>query len=186
MSDFDDLYPGHRSIRLKDYDYSSSGFYFVTICSDKKRCVFGRSTGPRIQLAPLGQIVQSCWIAIPQHFPGVLLHDFVIMPNHFHGMIEIVCQAGAQHAAPLQAGGTESNEILRVKPSSLSAIVRSLKAAVSKRAREEIRWRGTVWQRNYYERILRNATEIADAGAYIVENPRNWAYDLDNPERAEL
>ena len=109
------------------------------------------------------------WVAIPSHFVQTRLHAFVLMPNYVHGIIEIVPQAGAHRNSP---------QVIEDKPKvargSLGAIVRSFKAAVSKRAREELRWTGEVWQRNYFERVLRDEQEFADASAYIKGNIKRW------------
>jgi REP-associated tyrosine transposase len=179
------LHPGHRSIRLQDYDYSAPGSYFVTICAHEKRCIFGRISGPGVELNAPGRIVRECWIAIPLHFARVNVHAFVIMTNHMHGIIEIGCQAGAQHAAPLRdIRPAEGRQKLR--PGALSAIVRSFKGAVTRKAREELGCKGEIWQRNYFERIVRDGQEFADASAYIVENPRKWEWDRENPEGAKF
>jgi len=182
MSDWfidEDLHPGHHSIRLKAHDYAGGGFYFVTICAHEKKCMFGRIVTREMQLTPLGQIVRECWIRIPEHFPRVHLHGYVLMPNHLHGIVEIGCQPGRSSAAPLRAAQP------RVIPGSLGAVVRSFKAAVSKRASQELSWEGEVWQRNYFERALRDGKEHADARRYIGENILKWELDLENPERRE-
>jgi len=89
--------------RLKRRDYSSPGLYFVTICSDFKRCIFGDVEDEKVQLSTLGRIVQESWMAIPSHFARVQLHAWMVMPNHVHGILEIVqALVVAQHAAPLQ------------------------------------------------------------------------------------
>ncbi len=173
----DDLHPGHHSIRLKGHDYADGGFYFVTICADARRCIFGHIDSAAMRLTPVGYIVRECWTVIPSHFPRVSLHGFVVMPNHLHGIIEIGCQLGRSNAAPLQDGQ------LRVIAGSLGAVVRSFKAAVTQRARRELRWDGEIWQRNYFERGLRDGKEHADAVRYIGENILNWETDLENPER---
>jgi len=173
----DDLHPGHHSIRLKGHDYARGGFYFVTICAHEKKCVFGRILALEMKLSPLGQIARECWMGIPEHFPRVRLHGFVLMPNHLHGILEIGCQMGRSSAAPLR--GTQP----RVVAGSRGAVVRSFKAAVAKRANRELRWDGEVWQRNYFERALRDGKEHADARRYIQENTLKWESDLENPER---
>jgi REP element-mobilizing transposase RayT len=170
---------------LKDHDYASSGFYFVTICADMKRCIFARVVGATVELTALGKIVQAIWIAIPSHFARVNLHAFVIMPNHVHGLIEIACQAGAQHAAPLQRIPAGRDRWYAVQPGSLSTIVRSFKAAVTRRARRELGWKGELWQRNYFERFLRDGQEFADANRYIAENPMRWEWDRENLEKKQ-
>jgi putative transposase len=178
------LHPGHHSIRLKEYDYSAAGFYFVTICASERKCVLGDFHEGQIELSVLGETVRECWLAIPLHFAKVKLHEFVIMPNHLHGIVEIVA-VGAQHAAPLLGKDSDVRNPAFVKHGSLGATVRSFKAAVTRKARRELGWNGDVWQRNYFERVLRHGREIADAGRYIAENPMMWELDQENPMRRE-
>jgi putative transposase len=178
----DVFHPGHRSVRLRDYDHSSPGFYFVTVCAHQKRSLFGRIISARPELSRLGQIAHETWVGIPMHFAHVNLHTFVIMPNHVHGIIEIGCQAGAQHAAPLQEH--PSVEVCRhaVSRRSLSAIVRSFKAATTTGARIELNCKGEIWQRNYFDRLIRDGRELSDASRYIAENPMKWEWDRENPK----
>jgi putative transposase len=107
MKGEDVLHPGHRSIRLRDHDYSSPGFYFVTICTHQKLNFFGRITSARMELNRLGQIALRSWMGIPVHFAHVKLHAFVIMPNHVHGIIEIGCQSGRSMLRPYKSFGSE-------------------------------------------------------------------------------
>jgi len=174
------LHPGHHSIRLQEYDYSAPGFYFVTICTSERKCILGAFHEGHIKLNDLGETIRECWLAIPRHFAKVNLHEFVIMPNHLHGIVEIVA-VGAQHAAPLLGTNSNARNPAFVKPGSLGAIIRSYKAAVARQARRELGWHGEVWQRNYFERVLRDGKEIAEAGRYIAENPMMWELDLENP-----
>jgi putative transposase len=176
----DVLHPGHRSIRIKGYDYSTPRLYFVTICTHNRQYTLGRIADGRMQLGGLGRIVDLAWREIPSHFATVKLHAFVVMPNHVHGLIEVGCQAGAQHAAPLQDYPTGKKHQGVVTPGSLSAIVRSFKSVVTKRAREEMCWRDEVWQRNYFERVVRDSKEFAEASRYILENPLQWEWDQEN------
>jgi hypothetical protein len=97
------LHPGHRSIRLRGYDYTPEGLYFITICSHEKHCIFGNIVDAQAILSPLGRIVHECWVAIPLHFAETRLHTFVIMPNHLHGIVEICAKRGRSSAAPLGA-----------------------------------------------------------------------------------
>jgi putative transposase len=177
-------HPGYRPMRLKSRDYSLPGLYFVTICATQKRCIFGRVNDGQIELAALGQITYESWIAIPLHFARVNLHVFVIMPNHLHGILEIAQTGLAQHAARLQRN--RQSRLQGVQPGSLSAIIRSFKAEASRRAGEELQWKGRVWQPNYYDRVIRDGREFADASRYILENPQNWERDLENPSAVRL
>jgi REP element-mobilizing transposase RayT len=178
MPSDDELHPGHHSIRLKYRDYRAPGDYFVTVCAHEKKCVFGRIAGGAMVLSPLGQIVHECWTAIPLHFPNVRLPASVVMPSQVHGIIEIVCQAGEQHVAPLREVVDRAPQ---VQAGSLAAMVRSFKAAVTKRARAELRYEETIWQRNYFERVLRGGQDLADTCRYILENPMKWEFDWENP-----
>jgi putative transposase len=160
-----------------------SGSYFVTICAYERRCIFGSLDEGKVDLAPLGWIAHQNWIAISSHLAWVNLHGFVVMPNHVHG---IGCQDAAQRAAPLQGILARSACQHPVRPGSLSAIVRSFKAAVTKQSRKELSWTGEIWQRNYFERVIRNGQEFSDASRYIAENPMRWEWDRENPKRSEV
>ncbi|MGB8981206.1 MAG: transposase [Anaerolineales bacterium] len=176
-----------RSIRLKQYDYTQPGGYFVTIVTCHRDCLFGEIVNERMQLNEFGCIADECWRAIPDHFPNVELGAYVIMPNHMHGIIVITDRAdqngmatnsspfvGAQHAAPLQ----EPN----VKPGSLGAFVRSFKSAVTRRLGRELNATG-IWQRNYYEHVIRNHADWDRIQRYITSNPSLWAEDEENPTK---
>jgi REP-associated tyrosine transposase len=167
-----------RSIRLKYRDYALPGPYFVTICAHEKRCVFGSIVGARLAPSELGQLVRECWVAIPIHFPQVTHYEFGIMPNHLHGIVAIERLVGAQQRCALPA-----HELKKaVEAGSRGAIVRSFKAIVARRAHKELQWNGPVWQRNYYERVLRDGQEFSDASRYIAENPMKWEWDRENPQ----
>jgi putative transposase len=167
-----------RSIRLKHRDYSLPGLYFVTICAHERRCVFGRIVDAKFAPSRLGRIVRECWMAIPEHFPQTGLHEFVIMPNHLHGVVAITPVVGAQHRCALSAGDSKNG----VKSGSLGAIVRSFKTIVGRRAHRELGWSGPIWQRNYFERVLRDGREFSDTSRYIAENPIKWEWDRENPQ----
>jgi REP element-mobilizing transposase RayT len=169
--------PHHRqSTRLRAFDYTSSGAYFVTMCVAQKMLLFGDVLEGEMVLNDLGNIVLETWNAIPEHFSSVTLDGFVVMPNHVHGIVQIGYgpAVGAQHAAPLHGAVPRSN----VAPGSLGAIVRSFKSAVTKRINES---RGTpglpVWQRNYHEHIIRNDADFECIRAYITNNPLEWSTD---------
>jgi putative transposase len=183
FSDFaeGELHRGHRSIRLKGYDYNSPGLYFVTICCDRKRCVLGKILNANVNLSKIGQAVRDCWIAIPLHFPNSRLHQFVVMPNHVHGIIEILRASSrlCEDLPPIDRPPP-------IQPGSLPAIVRSFKAAAAKRVRENLKLYNILWQRNYYERVLRDGEEFSNAIRYIAENPAKWEWDRENPERRRV
>jgi REP element-mobilizing transposase RayT len=171
-----------RSIRLPGFDYSRPGNYFVTILADRRRCLFGRIEENETVLTPIGETVKKCWIEIPQHFLGVGIESYVVMPNHLHGILAIAAKfsSGFSQASLVQTAESFGKPVAR----SIPTIIRSFKAAVTKRAREsDLLIGGAVWQRGYFERVLRDGREFVNATDYIIKNPSRWAFDEENPER---
>ncbi len=175
----------HRqSIRLENYDYSSNGAYFVTICTAQRLHLFGEIIDATMQLNDFGAIAHNCWLELPNHFPQIVLDEFVVMPNHVHGIVFIqseqnVVPVGARHALPLPSQATFG----KLQKGSLGAMVGSFKSAVTKRINEARGAAGeTLWQRNYFDRIIRSEQRLIAARAYIVNNPVNWALDELNSE----
>ena len=165
-----------RSIRLRGYDYSRAGAYFVTICTQNRECLFGEITDGRMMLNDAGRMAEQCWQAIPDHFPHVELDAFVAMPNHVHGILFIVdTPVGAKNFSPLQSGqrphGTSK---------SIGSIIRGFKIGVTKwmRAHTNVH---VVWQRNYYEHVIRNDDELNRIREYIAKNRAQWELDRENP-----
>ena len=171
-----------RSIRLKGYDYTQAGAYFVTICTKDRACLFGDVADSVMRLNQMGHIVRQCWLAIPEHFPHVLLDEFVVMPNHVHGIIVIMAthDVGATRASPLQ--DDTPTRPRGPQRQSVASIVGSFKSAATKRINEH---RGTpgapVWQRDYFEHIIRNDESLNRTREYILNNPLQWALDRENP-----
>lgn len=172
MTAHDPNFSYRRSIRLKDYKYTDSGAYFVTLCTKHKQCIFGEIKQGKIRLYALGAIAKNCWLQIPQHFPNVILDVFVIMPNHVHGILWI---------NDCQKSGDQVRKLGNIVSGSLSSIVRSYKAAVTKEINLICNQTGTslVWQRNFYEHIIRDDNALEKIRQYIVENPLNWETDPD-------
>ncbi|HMC97609.1 MAG TPA: transposase [Flavobacteriales bacterium] len=165
-----------RSIRLRGYDYAQAGAYFITLCTHDRSHLFGRIANAVMELNACGEAAQHCWDAIPGHFPLVELDAFQVMPNHVHGIVVITggnTSRGATHASPLQGAGPNGP-----MAGSLGAIVGSYRSAVSRMIN---RSRGTpgepVWQRNYFERIIRDSAEHGRIAQYIADNPSNWTTD---------
>ena len=175
-----------RSIRLRGYDYTSAGAYFITICAHRRECLFGEVVDGAMRLNVYGRVVDACWRAIPDHFPHVMLDVYVIMPNHVHGIIAIVDDppVGARHASPLRPLSPRLDGVRGPAPGSLGAIIGSFKSAATRRIN---RLRGVsglpVWQRNYYERIIRDDDELQLARAYVFNNPAAWPDDENHPDR---
>lgn len=189
MPSYDPLRHHRHSIRLKGYNYAQLGTYFVTLCTYARVCSLGKVAAGQMQLNDWGQVAAECWAALPSHFGQVGLGEWVVMPNHMHSILMIMdCPApvngvGASIGVPIgvQHCCTPTNAHPHVSPGSLGAILRSFKSAVTKRINL---LRGThtppVWQRNYYERIIRDERGLNAIGQYIRRNPAQWSRDRDN------
>ena len=185
-----------RSIRLKGYDYSQQGAYFVTICTYQRNCLFGEIVDNEMKLNTNGEIARGSWLSIPRHFQNIELDEFVIMPNHLHGIILIVNNSEEEGKAlanqdfPQQqklssqcfAPTGETIKINGTKPQSLAAIIQNFKSVSTRQINRINNSKGNViWQRNYYEHIIRNEEALNNIRQYIVNNPINWAEDKENP-----
>ncbi len=181
---FDPQKHHRKSIRIKGYDYSSEGAYYVTIVTYRRVRLFGEILNEEMALSDFGRIVDECWRAIPEHFPFVELGAYVVMPNHVHGIIVIA--NGRRGAAMLRPYDDNSNpHKINVKPGSLGAIVRSYKSAVSYRIHKEHNATG-IWQRNYYEHIIRDEKDLQNKTDYIEANPSLWDEDENNPRNVQI
>lgn len=178
-----------QSIRLSGYDYSQSGLYFITICCRNQICHFGDILNGLMYLNDIGTIVQQCWVDIPLHYPNVELHQYVIMPNHIHGIIQIVddfskikTDVGAKNLSPTFINYDYNNKktkdisCLRGTSKTVGSIVRGFKIGVTKwiRANTDI---DNLWQRNYYEHIIRDYKSYMKIVDYIINNPVSWRED---------
>jgi REP element-mobilizing transposase RayT len=164
-----------RSIRLPGYDYSQAGATFVTIVSHKRLNIFGSIVNGKVDLSQSGQLVEQTWLEIPLHFPRVMLDAYVIMPNHVHGILNINDDraVGATHASPLQPSGAHGP-----MSQSIGAIVGSFKSAATKRIHElGFVNQKIIWQRNYYEHVIRDGEDYQRVFNYIETNPGNWEHD---------
>jgi putative transposase len=184
MPNYDPFNHHRRSVRLSDHDYSAAGAYFVTLCTTGRECLFGVIADMEMQLNEIGNLVTAAGRDIPQHFANVSLGAFVVMPNHIHGIVVIDdADVGAKHSS-------ENRRMLRpykcpprgTLPASLGAIVQNFKS-VSTRKTNQLRVTpgAALWQRNYYEHIIRTEREWDVIACYIFDNPANWAEDSDNP-----
>ena len=185
-----------RSLRLKGYDYSQAGAYFVTICTQDRMCLFGDIVDGKMQLNATGRMIEQCWNAMPDHFPLMESDEFIVMPNHIHGIVVLAGDAvGALHATPLRhatpppSTASPASRMSKISPKSgsLAVMIRSFKSAVTKRINESCGTAGAaVWQRNYYEHIIRDDDDLARIRQYIIDNPAQWAMDRENPDRAAI
>lgn len=229
MIKYDPQIHHRKSIRLKGYDYSREGMYFITICTYDREYRFGnivyddvgvenfQPLQPQImQLNDAGKIANECWLQIPMHFPNVILHEFIVMPNHVHGIIELVeptvvdienigvdnvgvdnvgvDNVGVENFQPLPSKKStipQRNEFQKIIPHSIGSIIRGYKIGVTKWFRNNIASVGVenfqplipvsskpIWQRNYYEHIIRNDQSYQTISNYIINNPSKWKEDI--------
>jgi putative transposase len=163
---------GLKPTRLKEYDYSNVGWYYVTICTQKHAMYFGRVKNKEIQKNVLGKIADKYWKEIPKHFPEVELDEYIIMPNHIHGIIIINDVVGdAKFASP-----TDRTKM------TLSKVIQQFKRAVTIEVKTSFPKSNFRWQRSFYDRIIRNDKELYFIRRYIKQNPLKWEFEqnIDN------
>lgn len=174
-----------RSIRLQGYDYSWAGAYFITICTQNRECLFGDIVDREMVLNDAGNMNQTVWDEIPFHYPGINIDEFVVMPNHIHGIIIIV---GATPRGCPVVFGQEIGQAQGPAPTvtvtlSLGDVVHRFKTMTTKRYADGVKqlgWQpfpGRLWQRNYWEHIIRNEMEMNRIREYIHNNPTHWESD---------
>lgn len=163
-----------RSVRLQGHDYSQSGAYFVTICAYNRECLFGGIAGNDIRLNECGAIAKGEWIKSFEIRKEIKLDEYIVMPNHIHGIVWIDNPIGANGRSPLHR--------TNMGPKTLSSFVAGYKSTVTKQINALRRLPGVpVWQRNYYEHVIRGDTELNRIRQYIMENPLKWEFDSENP-----
>jgi len=183
-----------RSIRLKGYDYRQAGAYFVTICTQDRAFLFGQVVHDEMQLNDAGKMVYDVWNDLPAFYPGVQTDAFIVMPNHIHGIIILVgadpraCPDSGPRACPGQP--QELGQPQGVAPTlGLPDVVHRFKTMTTKRYADGVKrfgwepFRGRLWQRNYYEHIIRNEESLNRIREYILTNPMRWELDRKNPHR---
>ena len=217
MSPYDPNIHHRRSIRLKGYDYTSAGLYFVTICTQNRECLFGEIKNNEMVLNDAGRMVERWYYETQNKFPDIVCHEMIVMPNHFHCIWENVgldnasgvvganlrvrppkqnddtSQEGAHTGAPLQIQPdgndivNDSDLIENVSGSPLSTVVGWFKTMSTNeyiRGVKQLGWQpfdGKLWQRNYYEHIIRNDQSLWDISDYIINNPARWSNDKFHP-----
>ena len=186
-----------RSIRLPAWDYRWAGDYLVTLVAHERETLFGKIVEGDLVPSEYGEVAARCWQEIPAHFSHVKLDEWVLMPNHLHGIIVIVDDGcwgenrwGEALPRPNPNPGPNNDPIRKIrpypprgcKPGSLGAIIGSFKSIVTRRINELRDTPGNrVWQRNYYEHIIRNERELDAIRRYIQSNPFRWEDDRENP-----
>jgi len=190
-----------RSIRLKGYDYSQPGLYFITICVKNRKHLFGHIADGEMILNDAGQMVESEWLKLPQRFQNIELHKYIVMPNHFHAILQIV--GASLVVAPNDT--TAQNDIIDatkkgqpqgIAPTGVAPTGKTVGDMVGAfesittvkyiRGVKNKNWKpfdGILWQRNYWEHIIRNEKSYQAISKYILNNPLKWNDDKFNPEK---
>ena len=203
MAKYDPNKHHRRSIRLKNYDYASAGAYFVTICVQHRQPLFGTIVNQTMVLNDAGIMVQTIWESLPKWFPHIEMDEFVVMPNHFHGIL--VIHAGhnvgtsdhntgtSDHNVgvslvdtPMDAPDTPDRATTRVAPT-LGNMIGAFKSITTHQYIQGVRQKdwppfdGRLWQRNYWEHIIRDEQSLHRIRNYIQSNPISWEQDSLHP-----
>lgn len=189
-----------KSIRLKGYDYSKAGLYFITLCVQDRKCLFGDIVNGAMVLNAEGCMVDEAWLKLPDRFPNIRLHNYVVMPNHFHAILEIAVRATlvVAHDATNAHDGTNTHDATNAhdatnthdkgQPQGLPLptvgdMVGAFKSMVTVEyilGVKNLGWQpftGKLWQRNYWEHIIRDEPSYLRISEYITNNPENWTDD---------
>jgi putative transposase len=168
-----------HSIRLADFDYTAVGAFFVTICTDRQICLFGQVVEDEVRLSSFGQVANREWLRLASRFPGLMLDAFVVMPNHLHAIL-ILWRDRKDIGPQKEAFGHPVT-------GSIPTIVRAYKSSVALRINRQ---RGTpgapVWQRNYWEHVIRETEDWSRIREYVLANPRRWNEDRLAPDDLAL
>lgn len=164
--------PSRRSIRLPDYDYTFPAAYFVTLLAWQCRPVFGQVIDHTVQLSKTGVLAQREWLRLGQRFGHVELDEFVVMPDHVHGILLLTdVKDSSSETNPADEPSAQPH----VEPGSLGAIVRAYKSTVARLVNfNRFSDGGPLWQRNYYERVVDDERDLEQIREYIRSNPMNW------------
>jgi REP element-mobilizing transposase RayT len=163
-----------RSIRLPGYDYSQAGSYFMTIVAWQRECLFGAVTDGQVRLSRAGQLVEDVWKTLPARYPGIALDSFCVMPNHVHGILNITDAVEAVH------------EPLRLRTDRRSMLLPKAIGYLKMNSAKQInlllsRTGAPVWQRNYYEHVIRNDADLRQIREYLANNPARCEFDKLHP-----
>lgn len=183
-----------RSHRLAGYDYSQAGAYFVTVVTQARECLFGEVQDCEMKLNNAGEMVRRVWRELPDRFPNVTVGDFIVMPNHIHAVVDIhgvgAPLVGAPTNKPISGAAEADGATTRVAPT-LGDVIGAFKSLTTVEYTRGVRNHGwptferRLWQRNYFEHVVRNDDSRKRIIEYIVANPATWTHDIENPSRLE-
>ena len=154
-----------RSIRLKGYDYSKEGLYFITICTQHHKCFFGKIVNGKMHLNAAGKMIEIEWLKLCKRFSNIILHKYVIMPNHFHAILEIDTSTGKTIGDMMKAFKS----------------ITTVKYIDGVKNNNWPRFNGKLWQRSFWEYIIRTEKAYQNISNYIIKNPKKWQTDKFHP-----
>jgi REP element-mobilizing transposase RayT len=169
-----------KKIRLKGYDYSQSGYYFVTICTKNREEWFGKVENETMRLSQFGEVAKNFWVEIPEHFKEVKTDEFSVMPNHLHGILIIEGRVGNAYLRSHQRNAFMHSLQDRTKML-LPKIIQQYKASVTHRINDLQNDIPFQWQKSFYDRVIQNENELSRIRKYIQNNPLKWDLDRENP-----
>ena len=171
-----------RSIRLRGYDYSRAGAYFVTLCAQQRECLFGEVVDGKMRPNDAGRMIQGWWGELTKKFPSVALDDLIVMPNHLHGILFI--KPITQIPGGAIAAGEKAPSNGRLTLGTMMDWLKTMTTNEYIRGVRNSAWRsfpGRLWQRDYHDHIVREDEELKSIREYIRQNPARWAWDRENP-----
>ncbi|MCC6475730.1 transposase [bacterium] len=172
---------------MRNISYSESNAYFLTLVAHNRQCLFAEITNAEWILKPIGEVIREEWLRCAEMRPAVELGEFVVMPNHLHGIVYLLnAESQSARSAALQVNLHDQPHRTSVDraPKSISSMVAGFKAATTRKIREQLRDPGfVVWQPRFHDRVIRDDKEFRNIRAYIRDNPRRWHLDNENPER---
>lgn len=167
------------TIRLNGWDYSWPAMYYVTICTKNRECCLSDVKNGQVYMSEIGKVLFECWLEISNHFDNVKLDDWIIMPNHLHGVIAIEDNDFDKDGRDTTCHVSTVRKFGYMQPKSLSSIIQAFKASVKRECNKK--GLDFQWQSNYYEHIIKNDEDYARIKEYIANNPINWQNDRNNP-----
>jgi len=161
MTNYKYKFNGRRSVRLEGYDYTQAGIYYVTICCQNMECLFGNVINGEMKLNEVGEMIESEWLNLIDQFTNIKLYEYVVMPNHLHGIINIIEMLAPKHKKLGEMIGSFKS-------------ITTCKYVLNVKTLEWQPFKGKIWQRNYYEHIIRNEESYKRILEYILNNPAKW------------
>lgn len=180
-----------RLLRLQGYDYSQAGEYFITVCVRDRAHLFGQVIDSRMRLSPVGEIARHAWRSLQEWFPYVILDCYALMPNHIHGVLLLMpenqfrmepANGGRENKTPAERDSTKTG----TPPKSLCSVIQAYKSAVTREYHQQFSGHGQLWQRGYYDHVIRDERGLERIRDYVTWNPAQWELDKENPRHTAL